>query len=508
MKRASAPRPAGRSSEPGRGGHLVLAFGLRAPIDDVEEQSMAARSSESTTPPPGPALTELSGWGANLRSGCRLTEPETPPQVAAMLDRTGTIARGLGRSYGDAAINAHRQVLGMTRLDRYLSFDEQDGVLVCEAGLSLARLIEDFVPRGWFPMVTPGTKFVTVGGCIANDIHGKAHHSQGCFSRCVESMTVLLASGEVVTASRDHNADLFHASFGGMGLLGVVLTATLRLLPIETAYFRQRAFPVDDLEQMMATLDEQDEVYPYSVASIDVFATGARMGRGVLVAGDHAKLDELPAALRSEPLRVSGPPKITVPFEMPELALNPLTIRLVNALIQRIQSRAGEFAHYDSFIYPLDFLARWNRGYGRRGFTQYQFVIPLDGGVAKMREILGAIQSAGELPFLNILKRLGEQGSGLLSFPRAGYTFAIDFPIRSKTVALLARLDAMVLDAGGRIYLGKDSYVGPPTFRAMYPQLDRWLEIKDRYDPDGVFTSDLGRRVGLVASNGSSSREP
>jgi decaprenylphospho-beta-D-ribofuranose 2-oxidase len=203
----------------------------------------------------GPAPTRLTGWGANLRADCVLAEPETPAEVAARLDPSGTIARGLGRSYGDAALNAGGQVLGLHKVDRYLAFDGETGTLTCEAGVSLARIIQDFAPRGWFPMITPGTKFVTVGGCIANDVHGKAHHAQGCFSACVDALTVLLASGEVVVASRAENADLFWGTFGGMGLLGVVLTATIRLRRIETTYFRQRSIRVNDLAGMLAALD-------------------------------------------------------------------------------------------------------------------------------------------------------------------------------------------------------------------------------------------------------------
>jgi decaprenylphospho-beta-D-ribofuranose 2-oxidase len=454
-----------------------------------------------TADAPAPApLTRLSGWGANLRADCVLAEPETPAEVAARLDRSGTIARGLGRSYGDAALNAGGQVLALGKLDRYLAFDADTGRLTCEAGVSLASIIETFAPRGWFPMITPGTKFVTVGGCIANDIHGKAHHVQGCFSACVDAITVLLASGEVVPASRDENADLFWATFGGMGLLGVVLTTTLRLRKIETTYFRQKSIRVNDLEGALAALEEQDRTFPYSVASLDVMARGARLGRGVLTVGDHARLDELPPAPRADPLRVSGPPRLDVPFELPEVTLNGLSIRMLNAAIQRTQAGVPPFGHYEGFFFPLDKIAHWNRGYGRRGFAQYQFVIPFADGLRRMREILGAILSSGELPFLNVLKRFGKQNDGLLSFPREGYTFAIDFPVREHTVALLRRLDAMVLEAGGRIYLGKDAYVEAPTFRAMYPQLDRWLEIKAKYDPQGVFTSDLGRRVGLVGA--------
>lgn len=443
-------------------------------------------------------MTTLAGWGANLRAECLLTEPETGSAVAGVLDHTGTIARGLGRSYGDCAINANGQVIGTTRMNRVLSFDEVGGTLVCEGGTSLESIIAAFAPRGWFPMITPGTKYVTVAGCIANDIHGKAHHAQGCFSNCVASMTILLASGEVVTASREENADLFWATFGGMGLLGFILTATIQLRRIETTYFHQKSIRVKNLEEMLDALDENDHTFPYSVATLDIMATGAELGRGVLTVGDHAKLADLPPRLASNPLRVSGTPSITIPFDLPEFTLNPLSIRLVNAVIQHIQANATPIGHYEAFFYPLDKIAKWNRGYGRRGFTQYQFVIPFENGLAQMRKILTAILSSGELPFLNILKRMGKESGGTLSFPREGYTFAIDFPIREKTPALLRYLDEMVIDAGGRIYLGKDSYSDAATFRTMYPAIDGWLQTKAKYDPDRVFTSNLARRVGLA----------
>jgi decaprenylphospho-beta-D-ribofuranose 2-oxidase len=442
-------------------------------------------------------LTTLAGWGANLRVDCSLTEPSFLPDVATVLNHSGTIARGLGRSYGDCAINANGQVIGTANLDRFVSFDEHTGVLVCEAGVSLESIIEVFAPRGWFPMITPGTKFVTVAGCIANDIHGKAHHAQGCFSNCVEAMTVLLADGNIVRASRSENEDLFWANFGGMGLLGFILTATIRLRKIETTYFHQKSIRVNNLEEMLAALDEHDHTFPYSVATLDVMATGKHLGRGVLTLGDHARKSDLPPGLATDSLRVSGPPKLTVPFDLPEFSLNPLSIRVVNAMIQRIQASAKPIGHYEEFFYPLDKIANWNRGYGRRGFTQYQFVIPFANGLEEMRKILTTVLSSGELPFLNVLKRLGKESGGVLSFPREGYTFAIDFPARGNTAALLHRLDAMVIAAGGRIYLGKDSYTDASTFRTMYPEVDSWLETKTRYDPHGVFTSNLGRRVGL-----------
>jgi len=468
-------------------------------------KNMALEQRESSTAlqvpaalAPKPYLTQLAGWGANHRADCDLREPELQAQVQSSLDARGTTPRGLGRSYGDAALNAGGRVLGMTRFNRYLAFDDATGTLSCEAGVSLEDVLRDFAPRGWFPMVTPGTKFVTIGGCIANDIHGKAHHVQGSFSSCVDSFTVLLASGEVLNASRTENTDLFWASFGGMGLLGVILTATIRLKKIETTYFRQRSIQVNDLEGMLAAFKEHDHEFSYSVATLDVFATGARLGRGVLALGDHARREELPPAMAANPLRISGPPKLTVPFELPTLTLNRLTIRVVNALLQQIQSRGAAFSHYEQFTYPLDMLAHWNRGYGPAGFTQYQFVIPFEEGPRRLREILSTILNSSELPFLNVLKCFGKQSEGVLSFPREGYTFAIDFPIRKGTAALLKRLDALVLDAGGRVYLGKDSFLDAATFRAMYTSVDQWLQTKAKYDPQNVFTSDLGRRVGLV----------
>jgi FAD/FMN-containing dehydrogenase len=444
------------------------------------------------------AKVTLSGWGANLRVDCYLQEPETRAEVGAMLDRSGSVARGLGRSYGDAAVNGGGQVLGLQRLNQYLGFEEETGTLTCEAGVSLEQIVRDFAPRGWFPMITPGTKLVTVGGCIANDVHGKAHHVQGSFMSCVVSMTMLLASGEVVTASRDQNADLFFGSFGGMGLLGIVLTATIKLRRIETTYFRQRSILVPDLTAMLAALDEQDKLFPYSVATLDVFAKGARLGAGVLTVGDHARLADLPTKLAAAPLRVASPLRVSVPFELPEFTLNPLTMRVVNAVIQRIQASAKPLGHYEGFFYPLDRILHWNRGYGRRGFTQYQFVIPFEDGEKNLRDILTTMLSAGELPFLNVLKRMGKGNECPLSFPREGYTLAIDFPIRGNTQALLKKLDRKVRDAGGRIYLGKDSFLGAGDFRAMYSEVPRFLELKAKLDPQKVFTSNLARRLELA----------
>lgn len=444
-------------------------------------------------------MVELSGWGLSPRVKCHLVEPESEADVARALDADGTIARGLGRSYGDPAINEGRTVLGMTRLDRVLGFDEATGVVRCEAGVSLSQLIERFAPRGWLPLITPGTRFVTVGGCIANDVHGKAHHAQGSFLESVLSMRVMLASGEVVTASRTERPELFSACFGGMGLLGVIVEATLRLRKVETTFFKQRVFVADDLEALLQLIEEQDAAFPYSVASINPLETGARLGKGVLSAGDHAALAELPAKFAREPLRGNGRSFFDVPFLFPDFTLNRATLSLVHLFGQQFMTRGAAITHADNFFYPLDVLVGdWNRGYGKRGFTQYQFVIPKEDGARNLRAILETIVAARQLPSLNVLKKLGPENAAPLSFPRAGWTLAIDFPIISGLTELLARLDAMVADLGGRIYLGKDAFLDARTFARMYPRLPQWRAVKAQYDPQGVFTSNQSRRVGLT----------
>jgi FAD/FMN-containing dehydrogenase len=436
----------------------------------------------------------LSGWGLYPRVPCEVARPRSEGEIPALLDRPA-IARGLGRSYGDAAVLADGRVVTLTALDGYRAFDEQTGVLDCGAGVSLAQILRDFAPRGFLPSITPGTKFVTVGGCIANDVHGKAHHVQGSFERCVDSLRLLLADGSIVEASRHENPELFAACFGGMGLLGVILSARIRLRRVETTWFRQRAFVARDLDEMFALMERYDAEYPYSVANINPFDTGRRLGRGVLTVGDHASADELPAG--RDRLRVSGPPRVGIPFALPRFVINPVSARVLQWVIGQVLARGAAYAHYEKFFYPLDAIDHWNRGYGPRGFTQYQFVVPLADGARRVREILDTIARSGQLPILNVLKRMGKSGVGPLSFPMEGYTLAIDFPIRDGLRPLLQRLDAMVLDAGGRIYLGKDAFLEPATFAAMYPRLDEFRAVRARVDPGGVFQSALSRRLAI-----------
>jgi decaprenylphospho-beta-D-ribofuranose 2-oxidase len=456
------------------------------------------RSSASSSAISGGGFT----WMVIARSRSRRLICSGPLDNSTVeIARSGTIARGLGRSYGDPALNEGRTVLDCSAMDRYLGFDATTGVLTCEAGVSLEQIIADFAPRGFFPRVTPGTKYVTIGGCIANDVHGKAHHVDGCFSRCVDQFTILLADGSIQTASRDHNAELFWANFGGMGLLGIILTATVRLRPIETTWFKQQAVAVDSLDAMLDALHTYDDTHPYSVAWVDPQASGKALGRGVLTVGEHAMLEDLPAKLQPKALLVAPPATLELPIDLPSFSLNRLTVRPLNMLLGYALRHGAGLAHYEKFFYPLDFIGQWNRGYGSRGFTQYQFVIPLQDGRRRIRELLEHITLSTQIPFLNVLKKFGpEEQHSVLSFPFEGYTFAIDFPIRPGLGPFVRELDRMVLDAGGRVYLGKDAFLDRETFEAMYAnKLETWHRIKTRYDPDNVFNSNLGRRVGLCA---------
>jgi len=437
--------------------------------------------------------TTLSGWGNFPRVKTILKSAANTRDIDL---NDSQIARGLGRSYADQAVNEGHITLETSELNRMLSFDEQSGILECEAGVSLDDIIKVFAPRGWFPMICPGTKFVTIGGAIANDIHGKAHHSDGSFVNSVQSFKILLASGEIANASREENTDLFWANFGGLGLLGIILSARIRLIKIETTYFKQQSIKISNLEHLLEALETYDAKYKYSVAWINPGASGDQLGKGVLTVGNPAQMSDLTAEHKSEPLKVHTDGKLSVPFYLPSFTLNPLTSKLVNTAINFSMTRPQELVHYDKFFFPLDAINNWNKGYGKRGFLQYQFVLPHDIDVPVLREILQNIVDSGCNPLLNVFKKMGPK-QGLLSFPMEGYTLAIDFPISDKLLIFLAEIDQKVLEAGGRIYLGKDAVLDENTFKSMYPELEEWMKVKRKYDPENTFSSSISRRLGL-----------
>ncbi|MFD5267055.1 FAD-binding protein [Streptomyces sp. NPDC058335] len=448
-----------------------------------------------------PAETvSVTGWGRTAPSTARLIRPRTYEEaVTAVRDSgaRGSIPRGLGRAYGDAAQNAGGAVLDMTGLDQIHAIDVAGGSVLCDAGVSLHHLMEVLLPLGWFVPVTPGTRYVTVGGAIGADIHGKNHHVSGSFSRHVVSLELLTADGTVRTV-RPGTA-LFDATAGGMGLTGVILTATVRLQPVGTTLMSVDTERATDLDDLMARLTATDHRYRYSVAWIDLLARGAATGRAVLTRGDHAPLAALPARARSAPLSFRPARLPAAPAYVPEGLLTRRTVGLFNELWYRRAPRArtGELQRLSAFFHPLDGVPHWNRVYGRGGFVQYQFVVG-HGREETLRRIVGRIARRRCPSFLAVLKRFGDADPGWLSFPVPGWTLALDIPANLPGLgAFLDELDAEVAAAGGRVYLAKDSRLRPDLLAAMYPRLDDFRALRSELDPRGVFVSDLARRLTL-----------
>lgn len=438
----------------------------------------------------------LSGWGNYPRVDCAVARPRDAAQVMDAIGGSPTlIARGAGRSYGDAALN-RASTLVVTRLNRIASFDPNSGVVTCEAGTTLDELIEVFLPRGWFPWVTPGTRFVTVGGAIASDVHGKNHHLDGTFGRHLLSIDLALADGSVVRCSDNENPDLFAATQGGMGLTGVILRATFRLRPVETDLVVQHTTRTRDLSQTLSALEDASAA-TYSVAWIDCLARGPSLGRGVVYRGEHATLADLPAdrgrgAFAQIPRRSR-----TVPVSPPSFALNRYSMGALNAVYYRRAETGRNLVSYQTFFYPLDALLCWNRIYGRQGFVQHQCVLPLASGDGALRELLTMIAARGTGSFLAVLKLCGDGDRGPLSFPLKGYTLALDFQANAGNFSLLTELDDVVAAHGGRLYLAKDARGGAALLRDGYPRLDEFARTRDRYDPRRRFRSVQSERLGL-----------
>jgi decaprenylphospho-beta-D-ribofuranose 2-oxidase len=409
------------------------------------------------------------------------------------------LARGLGRSYGDAAQNAGGEVLDTGALDWIGTLDSDRDTIEVGAGVSLANLTRTLVSDGRFLPVLPGTGHVSVGGAIAADIHGKSHHRDGAFGAHVASLELVTSRGERVQLSPERDADAFAATAGGMGLTGVIARATLRLLPVETSRMRVDTERAADLDDVMARMATSDDSYRYSVAWIDCLARGAQLGRSVLIRGDHARLDDLPAANRGTPLVVEADRTAPAPPWAPRGLLRPVTVRAFNELYYRRApaEERGRLGGLREFFHPLDAVRGWNRLYGPRGLLQYQLVVPF-GQEQAVRTVLERLSGADAPAFLAVIKRMGAE-SGPLSFPMPGWTLALDLPAGGSWLAeLLDGIDQVVADAGGRLYLAKDSRLRPELLRRMYPRLDEWRATRDRLDPERRMRSDLSRRLELA----------
>ncbi len=431
---------------------------------------------------------KLSGWGNYPRIECRGQSFETVSELRKMFaEALETIPRGMGKSYGDSALADH--VIFTRRFNKMLDFDRETGILTCESGATLSAVLDIFLPEGWFLSITPGVKSISVGGAVAADVHGKNHHRAGCFSECVIFLDLMLPDGRIMRCSRSENQDLFRATCGGMGLTGMILNAAIKLQPVASSSIDETIVRCSNLDAIFDAFDQYDKT-AYSVAWIDCLAGGSRMGRSILMAGDHSN---------SGPLDPPRAPGLSVPFDLPGLCLNTWSVKLFNELYYRKSPSRPEHrvVSIDSFFYPLDGIGRWNRLYGKNGFTQYQLILPPEAGKKGLRRILHRIAESGAGSFLAVLKLMGPQNNNLLSFPMAGYTLALDFKIEKKLFPLLDELDNIVIDHGGRLYPAKDVRMTRSVFQKGYPKWKRFVQLREKYGLSNKINSLQSKRLGI-----------
>ena len=444
-------------------------------------------------------MMELAGWGRYPSHPSQVIGPSTPAAIPALMAScSGLVARGNGRAYGDAAIG-ETTTLTTLGLDRIRAFDPSTGRIRLEAGVLLADLLSVVTPRGFFPPVVPGTKFVTIGGMIASDVHGKNHHRNGGFGEHVEELMLALPDGSTIKCSRDENPELLMATIGGMGLTGTILEASIRLRPVETGWMRQKTTVATNLDDALRVLHEAGTA-TYSVAWIDCLARGASLGRSLIFAAEHATHQDL-ESLRpgAEPFPSSRPGRLSVPVDLPSFTLNRLSVSAFNEMYYRIGAmKAGypHLVHWDPYFFPLDGIGDWNRIYGRRGFLQYQCVIPTAKAQSVLGTILERVSHRGTASFLAVLKQLGPS-HGDLSFPLEGFTLTLDLPVGDDMFPLLDELDRSVVEAGGRLYLAKDARQSPETFEAGYPGLSHFRDIRRSIGAAGRISSRLSTRLGI-----------
>ncbi|TWF94457.1 FAD-binding oxidoreductase [Saccharopolyspora dendranthemae] len=445
----------------------------------------------------------LTGWARTAPSRARVlstTDVDAIAEAVRTADERGVIARGLGRSYGDVAQNAGGVVIDMTALNRVHDINPDTAIVDVDAGVSLEELMKAALPYGLWVPVLPGTRQVTVGGAIANDIHGKNHHSAGSFGNHVVAMDLLTADGEIRTITPNGpDAELFWATVAGIGLTGIILRASIRMTRTETAYFIADADRTANLDETIELFnDGSDDKYTYSSAWFDSMSTGAKMGRGAFGRGSLATLDQLPPKLRADPLKFDAPQLLTLPDVFPPRLANKLTFGTIGELYYWKTPKRGRdlIQNLTAFYHPLDLIGEWSRAYGSQGFAQYQFSLPY-GKDEDLKRILRKVAESGHVSFLNVIKKMGEGNRAPLSYPHPGWLVCLDFPIVDGLGKFCTELDEDVLSLGGRLYTAKDSRTSAETFHQMYPRVDEFTKIRQTIDPEGKFASDMSRRLEL-----------
>lgn len=429
-----------------------------------------------------------SGWGNYPKINGQQHTVHQDTDLLNLIQQTPTvIPQGNRRSYGDSALNTH--MLDFKKRDYFLDFDAQTGLLHVQAGVLLSDIIDHFLPRGWFLKVTPGTKYITVGGAIASDVHGKNHHKEGCFSECLAALTIMLPSGETVTCTKAQTPDLFKATCGGQGLTGLIVDAKLYLKKVESRFIDQTTIKTRNLEETFEVFEKHKDT-PYSMAWIDCLAKGEQIGRSLFMHGQFRTDGDL---------HYTSKKQTAIPFNFPSFALNHWSVKAFNWLYYHKvrQTVTHQKVDIDTFFYPLDAIRHWNRMYGKPGFVQYQFILPKETSFEGLADILGTIEQSGKGSFLAVLKLYGKANDNWLSFPMEGYSLALDFKLEKNTFALLDKLDQQVLKYRGRFYLAKDARLTKETFEQGYPHIDLFRQYREKHDMAAKFQSLQSKRLGI-----------
>lgn len=445
----------------------------------------------------------ISGWGLYPKSSSKLYRPERSREAHQFLKspKPGQlIARGSGLAYGDAATNSQQAVMLTQYLNHIISFDENLGIIHCQAGTTLEDILNLCIPRGWFLAVTPGTARASAGGCLACDVHGKNHHTTaGSFANHISNVHILTGAGNVVICDKEQNSDLFWATAGGMGLTGIILELSIQLIPIVNTRLDTKNIPTSNLEETFLILDDNND-FSYSVAWLNGTSTGSRLGKGIVMLAEH--INEHPQKAVHEPINWSPIKRYHLPIGLPAFATHKYLMALANSFIYHSYSRPGKASQAVSFkdsFYPLDIIDNWNILFGKAGFVEYQIVVPVDTAFEVLKTILEMMIKNGYHSFFSSMKRMGKANAGILSFPIDGYCMSLDIQIQDKKLfKLLDTFDELVVNAGGRVYLAKDSRLGQAKMQGMYPALEDMKKILQQYDPNGVYGSDMSRRLGLT----------
>ena len=420
---------------------------------------------------------KLGGWGRYPLIEAKLKSPTSIKELIELISRGNAIGRGNGRSYGDSSISEQNTIC-MKNFNRILEFNNKNGLTVVESGVLLSEIITTFLNRGWFPKVTPGSKYVTIGGMVACDVHGKNHHKDGSFRNYIEWLDIITSDGEIVRCSRKINSEVFNWTIGGMGLTGIILRVAFYLHPVTTSWIKQKTIPAKNIDHAIEIFEENLDS-TYSVAWIDCLSRGNKLGRSLVMLGEHANISDLNYDMKSDPLIIKSKTKILIPFNFPSFFLNSLTVKIFNSIYYALGKKKKNYklVGYDNYFYPLDYLLDWNKIYGSKGLAQFQCVLPLKNAKLGIREMLDALFFSKSNSFLTVLKRFGKQES-CLSFPMEGYTLALDFPITKKNIDLMKKLDEITLKYKGRFYLAKDSRMNRDTFKKSDIRFEEYKKFR------------------------------